>query len=251
MLAENRKSQGIIYIVGIYGADGTEIDVQNTETTFKELNFTTFVERNPSGEDIANLVQAAAEVKYPYRYKYVAFYFAGHGGMDEDEKNFIMGLQLGDGDGSEIVYVDEYIVNPLKCLHEKKISRLFFFDCCQSKNEGNTFRAASLGTKKKPKPHPGEIVAYATNQGEKSWGDKTNGGIWTYCLCKNLRELYEPISTILSKTYDDVAIARNSDQQPRMVCSLGVRYLKGEFCHSSIRLLNQCCLFFFNRTSSF
>ena len=77
-----QRAQGIIFIVGVYGADGTAKDIENVEATFKELNFAVYTERDPPSFQIACLTRAAATCQYPYRYKYIAFYFAGHGGRD-------------------------------------------------------------------------------------------------------------------------------------------------------------------------
>ncbi len=218
-----KKAQGIIFVVGVFGADGTAVDVANVESTFKGVNFAVFTVRDPPAKDLACLMQAAAEVEYPYKYTYVAFYFAGHGGTDVKTNNmYVVGLQTDDS-GITILPVEEYIINPLKSLQEKAISRLFFFDCCQSEGKGTEFRDTIT---KKPKSIAGELIAYATNKGEKSWGDRTKGGIWTHHLCKNIRESDEDIIRIVTKTTDDVSNAKESFQQPLTVFSLGIKYLK-------------------------
>ena len=95
-LTQERKfarAKGIIFVVGIFGADGTAEDVENITSTFKELKFAVFSERDLTAEKIACLVAAAAECEFPYKYRYIAFYFAGHGGTDESGEPFIRGLQ--------------------------------------------------------------------------------------------------------------------------------------------------------------
>ncbi len=232
-----QKVQGIIFIVGVFGTDGTALDVENVESTFKQLNFAVFVVRDPTAEEIACLMEAAGSLDYPYKYKYVAFYFAGHGGIDKDDKPFIVGLQKDDST-TEVLYIDHYIVDPLKPLHDKKISRLFFFDCCQSAKKDIAF--FSEGRALKPKPHPGQLVAYATNAGLKSWGDKKNGGIWTHHFCKNLLEFQsDPIGEILFRTTDDVTKIKGDFQQPLIVSSLGRRILRTY----NIIQLSMLCLF--------
>ena len=99
---------------------------------------------------------------------------------------YVVGLQTDDSE-TTILPVEEYIINPLQ---EKSISRLFFFDCCQSEGKGSEFRDTIT---KKPKSTAGELFAYATNKGEKVLGDRTKGGIWTHHLCKNIRESDEDI----------------------------------------------------------
>ena len=112
-------AEGIIFIVGIFGADGTANDVENVSSTFKELNFAIYIEQNPTSGLIAGLMKAAAVCDYPARYKYIAFYFAGHGGRDKSGKLFVKGLN------PEILYIEEYITEPLKGL--ERFTRLFFF----------------------------------------------------------------------------------------------------------------------------
>ena len=169
---EFKKSRGIIFIIGVHGADGTAHDVENVESTFRHLNFAVFVVRNPTADEIACLMKAAGDLDYPFRYEYVAFYFAGHGGTDKYGKRFIIGLQKEDSSTkSEIIHIDDYIIEPLKPLHaDRKLSRLFFFDCCQSESSDIVSFCGSRG--KKSKGHPGQLEAYATNIGQKSWGDK-------------------------------------------------------------------------------
>ena len=218
--SEFKTARGIAFIVGIFGADGTDEDVKNVESTFRELNFAVYVEKDPLAEELACLVQAAAECEYPYRFNYVAFYFAGHGGKDDSGKMFVRGLQRDDSE-PENLHIDDYIIDPLKGLVQ---TRLFFFDCCQTPGKGNAFRDDHVITKK-PKPHPSQVIAYAANEGQKSFGDKTNGGIWTYNLCKNLKK-EEPITTVLAMTFEDVVEERKDFQEPLTVASVGVLTLK-------------------------
>ena len=217
-----RGSQGIIFIVGIYGADGTAKDVENLESTFRELNFTTYTERDPTSAEIAVLIQAIAQCEYPYRYKYVAFYYAGHGGMDASGKLFIKPLQL-DEARPEILNIEEYVIEPMKSLD---LTRLFFFDCYQNQAKGTAYSARSGGPiTKKPKPHSSTLIAYATSEGQKSFGDRKNGGIWTYHLCRNLKKDL-PLVTILAKTYEDVIKTREKFQEPLTISKIGALKLK-------------------------
>ena len=175
------KSKGIIFVVGIFGPDGTAEDAENITCTFKESKFAVFSERDLTAEKIACLVQAAAECRFPYKYRYIAFYFAGHGGTDESGKPFIRGLQT-DASKKENLDIDKFIITPWKGL---KLARLFFFDCCQSAGSGTAFRSDDGVVKKRPKSYPGELVAFASNRGKKATGNVTTGGVWTHYLCKN------------------------------------------------------------------
>ncbi len=216
-----KTAQGIIIVVGVQGASGTARDVENVEKTFKQLNFAVYVVRNPTAEELATLMKAAGNLDYPLCYKYVAFYFAGHGGIDKDGKQFIVGLQTEDSQKTKVMHIDEYIINPLKPLHDKNKSRFFFFDCCQSEGEGVEFFIGSS----RAKPPPGQLVAFASNIGQKSWGDKKDGGIWTRHLCENLRRYKESITDILAQTYDDVVEKQHDFQQPLVISSIGRKIL--------------------------
>ena len=207
-------AQGIIFIVGIYGADGTAKDVENVETTFKQLNFATFLERDPTSTQIASLINAAAACKYPDGYKYIAFYFAGHGEREESTgKLFINGLQLNKAK-PEILYIEEFIVDPLQRLKGPK--KLLFFDCCQTLGSDTAYHGDNTLVKN-PKPLPNVLLAFSASKGQKSFGDKTKGGIWTYYLCKNLKKK-RSITAILNKTSKDVRLLRKEFQEPQTFC---------------------------------
>ena len=265
-------AKGIIFVVGIFGASGTAEDVENITSTFKELKFAVFSERDLTAEKIACLVAAAAECNFPYKYRYIAFYFAGHGGTDESGEPFIVGLQA-DFSKKEILHINDFIVTPWKDL---RTVRLFFFDCCQFPGSGTAFHGdsdvikrkpklfldndagdsgfikkkpklfldidgdndvikekpkffldndgASGIIKKKPRRYPGEVVAFASNKGKMAFGNVIRGGVWTYYLCKNLRKP-EPITTVLSMTFDDVRKVQEDFQEPVSHATIGTLVL--------------------------
>ena len=223
-----KKAQGIIFVIGIYGADGTAKDVENIERRFKKLKFCIYTERDPTAAEIIILIKAAAKCDYPYRYRYVAFYYAGHGGSDEFGELFITPQQaVNSNPGVEVLYIEKYIVEPLNCLKDRDLTRLFFFDCCQSQGKAThtMYSPRDSGqVVKKTKQHPGVLIAYATSDGQKSFGDQTNGGIWTYHLCKNLKKDL-PLVTILAETYDEIVKKRESFQEPTTVTRIGALQL--------------------------
>ena len=250
---KEKRAQGIIFIVGIYGADGTAVDVENVDSTFKKLNFATYVEKDPTTSQIAQLMNAASECNYPYQYKYIAFYFAGHGGRDEAEKPFIKGLQIDDDESAKILHINEHIISPLRKISH--LTRLFFFDCCQSPGSGmayhsSSFRDCGQFTEKiethsgeKIETHSGEIIAYATSEGQKSVGDKKQGGIWTYHLCRNLQKA-EPITTVLADTFDDVVKEKKEFQEPVVISKVGKLVLAEGNHHSGYVPLSYNFYFF-------
>ena len=61
---EFKRAQGIIFVVGVFGAAGTAVDVVNVETSFKGVHFAVFTVRDPPVEELACLMQAATKVEY-------------------------------------------------------------------------------------------------------------------------------------------------------------------------------------------
>ena len=223
---EYERAKGMIFIIGIYGADGTALDVENIESTFKRLNFAVYIERDPTAKQIAELVKAASMCQYTYRYKYICFYFAGHGGRDKNGQLFIRGLQLNESNPT-ILHIEDYVMKPLRCL--ENYIRLFFFDCCQKSGNGIPYR--NNGSPKNPKVHSNELIAYSSSEGQSSFGDRNKGGIWTYYFCKNLKKNV-PITEVLSLTADKVKQIRKNSQEPITLCNseFGKVVLKTDTC---------------------
>ena len=207
--------QGIIFIIGMFGPNGTSNDVQNVESTFKKLNFATYVERDPTAQQISDLVKAATMCQYASSYKYICFYFAGHGGRDKDGQLYIKGLQL-DKANPVIIHIEEYITKPLRSLGN--LIRLFFFDICQTSGKGVPFRGNNTPVEN-PKAVSGELIAYSSSEGQTSFGDRTKGGIWTYYLCKTIKKNL-PITEVLAITADIVKDERNKSQEPITLCDI-------------------------------
>ena len=121
----------------------------------------------------------------------------------------------------KILRIYDFIVTPWKGL---QLTRLFFIDCCQSAGSGTAFRDDNDVVKKKPKPCPGEVVAFASNTGKKASGNVISGGVWTHYLCKNLRKP-QPITTVLALTFDDVCKIQKDFQEPVFHATIGVLVL--------------------------
>ena len=112
---ENQKAQGIIFVIGIHGTAGTNIDVENISSIFNSLKFAVWCERDLTCADISCLTKAAASEKFP-NYKYIAFYYAGHGGIDEHERSFILPMKEQDSDERLKIF------SPISKMHVNAIS---------------------------------------------------------------------------------------------------------------------------------
>ena len=186
------KKQGIVFIVGMSDANGTEKDILDMQNVFAKLNFALFLEHNLTANDTKNLTKAiAAYPDFSIKYKYIIFYYAGHGGITSNGDAVLKPVQ--DSNETEFVFVERDIIRPIEAgLKDKCL--LFFFDCCLSVargvDEGLT-PDLNIGP-----IHNNSLVAYASSVGEKAFGDK-NGGFWTKTLVKHL-ERNERLVTILS-----------------------------------------------------
>ena len=231
-----KENVGVAIILGIvnkYGPQGTDRDVELIKTTFENLKFGVYVVKDPDIDKIAAVIQVASTTIYPTSYKFVAMYYAGHGGS-EDGKGYLIPC----GDNDPRFYIDEGIVFPFQPSQAPHLSdryRLFFFDCClKTSSEEGKVPVMQKSDPKQPSflPPRGQcVVAYATSLEAVSSGDYITGGIWTKALCNNLR--YDvPISTILDMTWNDVVeetrqkLGKNI-QGPHYVSSVGSLFLRG------------------------
>ncbi len=212
-----KKPQGIIFIVGMYGAAGTDVDVKKVQSTFEhpDINFATLYTQSPTSAELSALIAAASKYEYPsFSYNFIAFYFSGHGGTDKDGNPFVQTLSEGR------VFIEPSIIEPLKSI--EKI-RLFFFDCCLSQPTTGARNATSSVTSSAPpiikrnRPQ-GEVVAYAVSKGQKAYGDQKEGGEWTRRLCDNIL-IPDPIVTVLAKTNDDMQ--KSGNQRPQTFSNVG------------------------------
>ena len=229
----NKKPQGIMFIVGMYGAPGTDVDVKTVQSTFEhpDINFAILPIQSPTSARLSAMIAAASKYGYPSRYKFVAFYFSGHGGIDNNGNPFVQTLSEGR------VFIEPSIIEPLKSI--EKI-RLIFFDCCLSQPSPTAFARSVLDTARSDdtvrsvdtarsddtvrsvdtvksddtarsvdtvrsedtaiiicnRPQ-GEVVAYAVSKSQKAFGE------WTRRLCVNIK-VPDPIVMVLAKTNGEV-----------------------------------------------
>ncbi len=208
----SKKPQGIIFIVGMHGVAGTDVDVKKVQSTFEhpDINFVVLSIQSPTSAQLSALIAAASKYEYPFRYKFVAFYYSGHGGTDNNGNPFVLTLSEGQ------VFIEQSIIEPLKSIER---IRLFFFDCCLSQptigaksvdtaKSGDTSSAPPIIKRNRPQ---GEVVAYAVSKGQAASGDQNRGGEWTRRLCVNILRP-DPIVMVLAKTNREVQEA--GGQQP-------------------------------------
>ena len=215
-------------------------DMENVRETFrKELKFAVVRAENPHGEYIATFVKAAATLNFAVPFptcKTKAFYFAGHGGIDELKRPFFVPQQIG-GNQKEVILIRETILSHFQKVQPDQ-SFLFFFDCClssvsepesdgNSNDEENQTRIVEDAAKEfKLEPPFRCVIAYGTSVGSTSIGDTQVGGWFTSSLCKNIKEKIE-LGEVLSKTHKDVAEKSNNQQLPQYRSCVGPIYLKG------------------------
>ena len=248
-------AQGIIFVVSTLCFDkyrnpgGTNVDANNIRNTFcDDLNFAVYYVQDPSFPELDCLLEAAAKFhKYPSNYNFIAFYYAGHGGINRSGDEFVLPLQPIGGGRKDVVYIKDDIISLFTCKyavqkrdesffneHKRNRKCLFFFDCCLKYNPDLVVR----GTERVFNLHcPLDcLVAYATSINLISEGDKMYGGRWTRHLCQHLKKV-EPLSTILDRTIDDVKDDMKAQtkaekdkvtyQLPHYETNAGLIYLKG------------------------
>ena len=214
------NAQGIIFVIGLFGPAGTDVDVERMSSIFHDdLTFAVYREKVLTCADLACLVKAAAEYdEYPKSYRFIAFYYAGRGGIDSVSE-YLLPMHLRRGD---VLYIDDHILSPFTIGNRGDRKVLCFIDCCLS-IRGDQKKEFNLMA-----PRNG-LVAYVTS---KLGGDKIYGGLWTRYLCKHLTRA-ESLSTILDDASDDFMKHIGEDEymvhKPHYDTSIiGEIYLKGK-----------------------
>ena len=193
--------RGIAFVFGGRGPDGVETDVRNIRETFKEESALTIFDFSdyPTHDQLIALVRAASSYEYPKlrKFKFIAFYFAGHGGVNSSGEPYIVTTES--ASGSKHIKIAPSILQPFSKNQNHKTC-LFFFDCCLSSADSTTDHS-SLYALTAP---PSCFVAFATNVGLKSKGGTVKGGLWTHHLCRNLKEKNFSLSAVMERTHEDV-----------------------------------------------
>ena len=222
---------------------GVYKDLETVRETFRNiLKFAVHRVENPDGQFLANFIKAAATfpyVNYPGYQKSklkVAFYFAGHGGIDEHKRPFYLPQQLNKSkeDEKDVILIRETILSHFHRVGSEE-SFLFFFDCCLSALKDNKENQPS--DMKNDESLAGDesfhleaplrcVIAYATSVGLVSTGNTKVGGRWTSCLCKNIKEQVE-LGEVLALTHKDVMEISENTQPPQYHSCVGPIYLRG------------------------
>ena len=217
--SQANRPRGIAFVVGIFDPDGSHKDIKEMASAFEEpLRFAVYLVPDPTCTKLAAILIAAAQYEYPITCKFIAFYFSGHGGTDDRGQEFVIPRKL-KGD-SDILMVDHNILGPFRSRNGDPIPLkngerrpcLFFFDCCLSQAD-IVHTSKDFFDLKDPPRH--SIIAYATSPGLKSQGNKTEGGLWTRYLSKNLKKENEPLTKILTDTHKNVS-SELKDRQEKL-----------------------------------
>ena len=175
---------------------GTDEDANKVYKTFRnELNFAAYRCENFSCTNLVYLIEAAAKFgNYPLGYKFIAFYYAGHGGIDKSGREFVIPSQQTRGGTKSVLYIKGDIISPLTCesaakirdkrffkKHKKNRKSLFFFDCCLNyKPDLNVHGTEKVFNLKYPQDC---LVAYATSiyhTSRELWGTVDTPSLSTF-----------------------------------------------------------------------
>ena len=228
------NAQGIIFVIGMFDSVGTDDVVERMSSIFHDdLNFAVYREKIVTSTDLASLVNAVSEYnEYPNSYCFVAFYYAGYGGVDGSGYEYLLPMKLTGGNDADVLYIENNILSPFRSGIPQNCKFLFFFDCCLN-NDSNQDDQLTRVTKKFDLKAPSAgLVAYATSIGHKCSNDydKIYVGLWTEYLCKRLTRA-SSLSTILGDAREDFVKHVGEDEyifpKPRYGTDTGEIYLTG------------------------
>ena len=209
---------------------GLQKDIEKMSNVFTELKFVVCVCKQMVA-DVKSIIRAASMYnEYPDSLQYICFYYTGHGGINSQGHPYILDENL------EHLLVTNDIVSPFFPENAKQLGeriRLFFFDCCLSKEP---IKKARTSMKSLLLPARGNCLISFSTAIESESNVDTSGSYWTDILSTNL-VLDEPLSTILDVTHKQtVSFCREKFteqkdiQGPHYVSCVGPVYLKGNHC---------------------
>ena len=180
------------------------------------MKFPVLFKSDSTREEIATIVQAAAEYKeYPTSCEFIIFYFVGNGIVDEDGQPFLYDK------ADNKLSVHKYVVAPFFPESSPVLGGracLFFFDCCLSSQFED-----SPQTKKKDVALPTyENCLFVYNGYEKATGQ------WTPFFNENVKDKLS-IFDIVSKTCGDIK-NQNSEEfhEPYIFSSISPVFINGK-----------------------
>ena len=222
------KRVGLVVIMGVvnkHGPQGTDRDIERVKKTFEDLNFATWVIKDPTPDVTREAVKIVTQYDFPIGFRGVVVYYAGHGGSYNDKGYFF--LPCG-GDKHYKFLVDSELIELFQPKNKEcrlaNRFRLFLFDCCLKEDnkleEAPTAQTVITTNPLLPTYQPGDdytVVAHAAYMREPSKGNFSEGGIWTICLCNNIEKdaNEKSISAILEQTrLDVISKTRGAVQAP-------------------------------------
>ena len=208
----DERKNGLAIVVGIVayessGAAGVKEDMKRMEGVFKKLGLAVWKMKDKDSAQIAGALQAVGRCNFSKMYKFIIFYFSGHG---ESQDNHAYVHCYGDKSTPiNTLSIEKGIVAPLLTKNApqlKGLHRIFLFDCClqDAPVKGKACRLEDISL-----PSSDNIlIAYATSMTFTAEGDN-QGGLWTKFLAKNIMELDLPLTTVLDLTWEDVVLDFN------------------------------------------
>ena len=192
---KNLKKSGLALLVGMItnGPCGVEKDLDTMKDAFEELGLAVWQLPDASDMKIASVVETISQYPFPSNYKFIVFYFSGHGGSLDSHTFISTAGDLDDHGQSPRLFIEEAIISPLlpknpKSTLSKDVRRLFLFDCCLT---DSTLRGHAPVIKKEDvsiPPRGNVLVAYATSMTSLARADpEKGGGVWTRFLAQNMK----------------------------------------------------------------
>ena len=176
-------------------------------------------------------IKATVSYQYPKLCKYVGFYFAGHGKIDENSRPAFLTVETANN-GSLLSIQKDILDFFINIKYVPKRSYMFFFDCClNDPRSGHDYSPT-----KKPFAFnlpPQCIVSFATSPGLKSTGNAVTGGLWTSHFCEYLARMAvgHTLTQVLDNTNDAVMKRSEFKQPPQYHSSTGPILFKGKHDH--------------------